>query len=73
MMIRALLASGPAPETISTPVPIWIADRPRVAAVPKRVAMIAMMSTRRPAKPLVWFSPNSVRNTEDSRETRPRR
>ena len=73
MMIRPRLPSGPASEMISTPWPIWMAARPREAAVPNRVAMMAKMSTRRPAKPSVWRWPNRVRNTELSSGTRPRR
>ena len=73
MMSSALLASGPAPETISTPWPICTAESPRVAAVPKRVAMMAIMSMILPTTPSVLREPNSGLNTEEMRGTRPRR
>ena len=70
--ISALFPRGPAPETISTPWPIWIAESPSVAAVPKTVAKIASMSMPRPSTPLAR-GPSSERNAEESRAGRPRR
>ena len=53
MMTSALFVIGPASATMLTPVPICMAAMPRAAAVPKRVATIAKMSTSLPAKPSV--------------------
>ena len=71
--ISRALVTSPAPVTIWMPWPIWIAARPRVAAVPNTVATIANMSTIRPARPPVWRAPNRDRNTEEISVTRPRR
>ena len=73
MSTATLLVSGPAPDTIVTPVAICMAAMPRAAAVPNSVAMIAKMSTSLPANPSVWRSPKRVRKIEDMRKARPRR
>ena len=72
-MTSALFVIGPASATMLTPVPICMAAMPRAAAVPKRVATIAKMSTSLPAKPSVWRLPNSDWKIEDSSSDRPRR
>ncbi|KOV92560.1 hypothetical protein ADK65_33625 [Streptomyces sp. NRRL B-1140] len=46
-----------------TPEPIWSAPRPREAAEPKTVAMIARTSMARPMPPLAFFLPMSGVNT----------
>lgn len=73
MTTSILFVIGPAPETMLTPVPICMAAMPKAAAVPKRVATMAKMSTSFPAKPSVWRLPNRVWKIEDSSSDRPRR
>ncbi len=73
MRTSIVFVIGPMPETIETPVPICIAAIPRAAAVPKRVATIAKMSTSLPAKPSEWRWPKRVRKIEESSSDRPRR
>ena len=71
--IRAALGSASMPLTISTPLPICIAPMPSEAAVPKRVATMANMSTIRPATPSTRFWPSSATRMELISGTRPRR
>src|SRR5699024_5640002 len=73
MMTSVVLVAGPAAETISTPSPIWTAETPKVAAVPKSVAISARMSINLPKGPSVSLEPNSGLKIEEIKVTRPRR
>src|SRR5699024_8356556 len=73
MLARTVLVISDTPATIVTPSPICNAAIPSAAAVPKSVAIIAKMSTRRPAKPSVWRAPNRRRKIDDMSKLRPRR
>ena len=73
MIIAAVLPVVDQPLTISTPRPICRAPMPSVAAVPKRVAMIARPSIMRAGTESVSRLPNSGMRMELISGTRPRR
>src|SRR5699024_12247766 len=73
MMTKVVLVVGPAPDTISTPCPICTAETPKVAAVPKSVAMSARISMSLPKGPSVSREPKSGLKIEEIKVTRPRR
>ena len=73
MTNAAVLPAVDQPLTISTPRPICSAPMPKVAAVPKRVAMIARPSIMRAGVESVERLPKSGIKIELIRGTRPRR